>query len=150
MKMRFFGCRKFQRLVSDSMDRAISCQESSFMDRHRSVCLGCRLAEYQSSLALNMLRESVMEAQRSATFDDRLLRRVRLQFMRARIDYWSPAMFGAAIAGIAVLAALQMITQSSKLPTVPLAGRAMEARHVAQPTPDFPSLDFLQTDRRAQ
>lgn len=150
MKTRVFGCRKFRRLVSESMDGSVSVHESVFMGRHRRVCLSCRLAEHQSSLALNMLRDAALEAQRSPTFDDRLLRRVRLQFRRAKIDYWSPAMFGAAIAGIAVLAALQMITQTSKLPAVPLSGRTFEARHVTQPTPDFPSLDFLQTDRRPQ
>ena len=120
------------------------------MLKHRLVCPQCLESEGQSRLALNMLRSTALEAEHSPTFDFRLIRRWRVQTFRARMGYWSPAMFGAAIAGIAVIAALQMITQSSSLPSIRSSNQPFEARRISQPAPDFPSLDGLRNTTRLQ
>jgi hypothetical protein len=150
VKTRVFGCRKFKKLASDSQDRDLLMGEERFMDRHRSVCRPCRIAEHQTSLALNMLRASSLEAEPSEMYEERLIRKWHLQNVRSSVRYWSPAVFGAAIAGIAVLAALQMITQSSKMPSVPLQGGMQEARNIQKQSPAIPELDFLKSPSRPQ
>ena len=77
MKIRFFGCGKFGWLSSESEDRSLTPKEQLFMARHRDVCRPCSSKEEASALALNMLRESKLEADEPAVaFDRRLLRRV--------------------------------------------------------------------------
>jgi predicted anti-sigma-YlaC factor YlaD len=150
VKLRVFGCRKFRRLVSDALDRELSPGEGIFMGRHRSVCQTCRTVERQSSLALNMLREAAFESQPSIAFEDRVLRLWRVQRMRARVAYWSPAVFGAAIAGIAILAALQMISHSSKMPSVPVRGTTIEAKNRPALDVPLPSINFIGPDSARQ
>lgn len=147
MSLRVFGCRKFRRLVSDRLDRELRDDEERFMVLHRGACAPCRLAEGQTALALNMLRDSVLEASPSVSFEDRVIRRWRVQAMRAKIGYWSPAALGAAIAGVAVLAALQMITQSSRLPNVRFQNPAAEARRVGPALPLIPDIQLLGNSR---
>jgi hypothetical protein len=142
VKIRVFGCRRFHKLMNDGYDRELGDGEERFMARHRHVCSPCRSVESQSNLALNMLRASALEPEPMPAYEDRLLRRLRLQHVRASFNYWSPAFFGAAIAGVAILAALQMITQSSKLPLVPLKGSGNEARRINVDGPQFPEFSF--------
>lgn len=142
MKFRLFGCRRFRKLVNDAFDRELGAREDTFMAKHRKVCQPCRAAEGQSNMAINMLRSLAMEAEPTPAYEDRLIRRWRLQSVRAGFNYWSPAFFGAAIAGVAILAALQMITQSSRLPQVPLQGSGNEARRITTGGPQFPELRF--------
>lgn len=88
--------------------------------------------------AFNMLRSEAFEAMPLANYDDRLLRKHKLQTVRASVSYWSPAMLGAAVAGLVVLAAMQMIAQSSHLPSFKVP--ASEAR---LSSPAIPSVERL-------
>lgn len=139
MKGRLFGCSKFRRLTSDRMDRALSERQVRFLDRHRVVCGECARAEEASHDAMKMLRLAILEPETDPAFDHRVLRRARLQGVRAQFGYWSPAVFGAAIAGIAILAALQMIADSSRLPAIRVPGA--NGPEMTRRDPEFPRLD---------
>lgn len=149
MRARFFGCGKFGWLASEAEDRPLSPRESAFMERHRLVCSPCAQREQASSLALNMLREARFEdADPSATFDVRVIRRVRVQMVRASFQYWSPAVCGAAIAAVALVAGLQLLSRSHQLPVFQTGGS--DARRIQVSAPDFPELPLnsrLEVDR---
>jgi hypothetical protein len=116
------GCSKFKKLVSDELDRVLSQEEDAFVQRHRNTCADCSEFQAQSSLALNFLRSSAMDVDVNPTFDERVIRKLRVQGTRDSIRYWSPAVAGAFIAGLAVVAALQIITRSAELPHVQMPG----------------------------
>jgi hypothetical protein len=114
--MRVFGCAKFKRLANEELDRDLRTAEIDFMEKHRLVCTACDEVQSQSSLAMNFLRAGVMEVDVHPQFEERIIRKLRVQTTRESIRYWSPAVAGAFIAGLAVIAALQMITRSAELP----------------------------------
>ena len=139
MKVRFFGCGKFGWLLSESEDRLLTSKEVRFLDRHRSVCRDCARTEEASSMALNMLRESRLDPSTSGSgFDIRVIRRVRLQTVRLSVQYWSPAIFGAAIAAVALVSALQMLARTSELPV--FRAGASEARRIQLGGPVIPDI----------
>ncbi len=125
--MRVFGCAKFKRLASEQLDRDLRPREEAFLHRHRKACADCRAAQTQSSLALNFLRASAIDVDVHPMFEERVIRKLKVQTARESLRYWSPAVAGAFIAGLAVVAALQMITRSADLPHVRLPGS--EARN---------------------
>jgi len=109
------------------------------MERHRAVCRPCSSKEEASALALNMLREAKLEADEpEVSFDRRLLRRVRVESVRSGLQYWAPALFGAAIAAVALVSALQMLARSTQLPI--FRADQSEARRIQLGTPEFPEV----------
>jgi hypothetical protein len=120
--MTLFGCSKFKKLVSEELDRELSREEQAFVQEHRFTCADCSEFQAQSSLALNFLRASAIDVDVNQTFDDRVIRKLRVQGTRESIQYWSPAVAGAFIAGLAVVAALQIITRSADMPHVQMPG----------------------------
>jgi len=113
---RFFGCGKYRWLSYEALDRDLSEPELEFIARHETSCGRCEKHMAKSFAALNMLRGQALEASPRASFDERVLRRYRVVTLRASLRYWSPAMIGAAVAGLVILAALQMISTTSQLP----------------------------------
>lgn len=139
MRIRFFGCGKFGWLISEWEDRALTKKELKFLDEHRQVCSCCARREEATSLALNMLRESRLEpAAPQMSFDVRVIRRVRLQAVRLSMQYWSPAIFGAAIAAVALVSALQMLTRTNQMPI--FRAGASEARRIQLGGPEIPDI----------
>jgi hypothetical protein len=139
VKLRFFGCGKFGWLASEAEDRVLTSKEELFMSRHRTVCRECAASEEDSSLALNMLREAKLEVEPAErSFDTRLIRRLRVQSVRMGMQYWSPAVFGAAIAAVALISALQMLARTHELPVFK-TGQS-EARRIHVGTPEFPEI----------
>lgn len=122
--MRLFGCGKFKRLASEQLDRQLTPREEVFLHRHRRACDECHDLQSQSSLALNFLRASAIEVDVHPQFEERVIRKLRVQTTRESLRYWSPAAAGACIAGLAVVAALQMITRSAELPHIRIGGEA--------------------------
>ena len=112
------------------------------MDAHRIVCEVCEEHELQGSMSLNMLRGAAMEAEPREGFDDRVVRLVKLQTAR-NLRYWSPAIMGAAVAGVVLLAALQIISRPQALPQ--LNSPQSEARLLNSGLPSFPELDIKDT-----
>lgn len=109
-------CKKFKKLAEEQADRQLTDREQIFLSEHRLLCSDCQQHEAFSSMALNMLREATLEPEFNPNFEDRILRKLRVQTSRASIGYWSPAVVGAFVAGLAIVAALQLITRSADLP----------------------------------
>jgi hypothetical protein len=114
MNFRLFGCGKFSRLISERDDRRLKPSEERFLERHRYVCVDCRRSERASDCALNMLRAATLEPEVAPTFEDRVLRRLRVQTVRESLNYWSPAFIGAGIACIALFVALHLAASPSQ------------------------------------
>ena|SRR5687767_5872624 len=90
-------------------------------------------------MALNMLRESRMEPEAPGNgFDIRVIRRVHLQAVRISFQYWTPAIFGGAIAAVALISALQMLARTSEMPVF-RAGTS-EARRIQIGVPEIPNI----------
>ena len=111
-------CRRFWRLKHQERDRELLPRESAYLVSHRSACSQCAEEEALGGIALDLLVGASLEPNPSVGFDRRTLRRWRVRRARASAAYWSPAMIGASVAALAVLAALQMLTHSSQLPTL--------------------------------
>lgn len=138
MRTRLFGCGKYGWLWSEMQDRNLSSREEAFMQRHKAVCRECARREDQSSMALNMLRLSTLDVEVGPAFDQRILRRHRIQSVKAGLGYWSPALVGGAIAFLAMMAGLQMISESNQLPT--FNGVGIESYRLRTEGPLIPTL----------
>ncbi|MBI5708080.1 MAG: hypothetical protein HZC36_13950 [Armatimonadetes bacterium] len=145
MKFRLFGCGKFQWLSSESEDRELSEHEVSFLERHKRVCRDCAKKEDQRVMALNMLRNAAFSVDVPTRFNERVLRRHRVESVRAGLTYWSPALVGGAIAFVAMLAALQLIASPSNLPTFRSVGA--ESHRARLEAPAIPNLDRSDLNR---
>ena len=115
MNYRAFGCKKFGRLSSEQADRTLSASEERFLERHRSVCAECRSLEHSTSCALNMLRMATLEPEVAPMFEDRVIRRLKVQQVKESLNYWSPALIGAGIACIVVFVTLQLVSSPSQI-----------------------------------
>lgn len=113
-----FGCRKFWRLSHQTRDRVLKPREEAFLAAHRDRCKVCAEEEQHGHIALDLLAESRLEPAMSSGFDARTIRRWRLARAKSSAAYWSPAVIGASVAALAVLAILQIITHSSEMPTL--------------------------------
>lgn len=136
--MRLFGCRKFHRLAWESSDRDLNAREKRFMQRHREACDSCEDEESVGAFRLNMLAGAVIDPAPTPGFEDRVLRLYKVQSKRESFAYWSPAVVGACIAMLAILAAMQMVTRSSELPH--FQGGGSEAHRVDRDFPKFPNI----------
>lgn len=137
--MRPFGCADFGRLTSESLDRSLTPDEERLVEQHRVSCSACSRVEEEGLEAFEMLRLAALEPEPDTGFDTRVLRKVKVQAVRTKFNYWSPALFGAAIAGIAILAALQMIADVSRLPAIRVPGG--QGPEMSRRDPSFPKLD---------
>jgi hypothetical protein len=86
-----------------------------------------------------MLRMSAIEADAAPQFEERVLRRYRVQKVHQSLSFWSPALIGACVAAVLVLAALQIVSNSSRLPALRSPGA--EAQRTIDRAPVFPDLD---------
>ena len=102
------ACKRFRKLWNDGDGRELETDELSFVNQHRQMCEECREFEMSASFSLGVLREATLDPVVSESFDDRVLRRVRVQTVRESLGYWSPALVGAGIACVAIFAALQI------------------------------------------
>jgi hypothetical protein len=136
MKTRW-SCRRFQRLIDDREERGLTGRELSFLDAHRAHCPACRKSESICSVSLNMLRDARIEPEPDPHFIDTVVRKAKLQQTRGTWAYWSPALIGAGVACLAVLAAFQLLTPTSRKPYT----GAGEANRTPVAAP-YPTLDL--------
>jgi hypothetical protein len=113
---RLFGCGKFKWLCIERFDRDLSEKENRFYRMHRDVCFVCLRYEQQATNAMNLVGCAAIEPEISPTFNEDVVLKFRAQRKRAALTYWSPALAGAAVAGVVLATALQIITRSSELP----------------------------------
>jgi hypothetical protein len=138
-------CRRFSRLLNEREDRSLTANEAAFIESHREACACCRRLEQQSFISLDLLRLASIDVEAAPGFDHRVIRRAKNQATVDTVRYWSPALVGAAVAGIAALAAIQIVTRSNHLPQVKVPGA--ESRKVS---PSSEPLLRLERDRRPQ
>jgi len=112
MKIRLFGCGKFRYLAIEKYDRDLSPRENDFYRKHREVCFGCMRYEQQGTNAMNLVRGAMIEPEISEGFDEKVLRALDKQPRRVVFGYWSPTYTGAAVAALAILATIQLVTGS--------------------------------------
>jgi hypothetical protein len=96
-------------------------------------------------MALNMLRSAMLEPEVEPHFDERLIRRVKVQRVKESLGYWSPALAGAVIAGMTIFAALGLVTRSGQAPQPELNGG--QAKRLVEPAREFPSLELRENTR---
>lgn len=134
------GCRRFDRLSSEMLDRSLSPRELRFMDGHRGVCPDCRALEASRSLALDLLRSMALDTEVDEAFERRVLRRVKVEMARNRFAYWSPTAFGAAVALALVLATVQLVSRPNELKVNPSPAGEARLDAVSPAIPDLPRL----------
>ena len=112
MNIRLFGCGKFKWLAIEKFDRQLNPKELGFYRKHREVCFTCMRYEQQGTNAMNLLSAASIEPEISENFDERVLQILRRPQKRVALTYWSPVFAGAAVAGLAIMATLQLISGS--------------------------------------
>ncbi len=112
---RIFGCKKFIRLTSEQEDRDLNPSEERFLSRHREVCEECAQVARTTSNALNMLRLAAMEPEIEPMFEDRVIRKLKVQQVKESLNYWSPALVGAAIACAVIFVTLHLASSPTQM-----------------------------------
>jgi hypothetical protein len=112
MNFRLFGCGKFKYLTIEKFDRELKPGELDFYRKHREVCYECMRYEQQGTNAMNLLHAAAIEPEISENFDERVLQQLMKPRRRVAVAYWSPVLAGAAVAGLAVVATLQLISRA--------------------------------------
>ncbi len=136
MNTRIFGCKKFGRLSSEQADRNLTDDEPRFLEKHRAVCAQCMEIEETSSSAMSMLRMATLEPEIAPMFEDRVIRRLKVQQVKESLNYWSPALVGAGIACIVIFVTLHLASVPAQMKHANLPGG--EARRVVK----SPSLEL--------
>jgi hypothetical protein len=62
-----------------------------------------------------MLRAAALEPEVAPMFEDRVIRRLKVQNVRESLNYWTPALVGAGIACVALFVALHLAAMPSQL-----------------------------------
>ena len=147
MKLNLY-CRRFRRLAVEVRDRELDDREHKFLIAHRGACDPCRRHEQSLAGAFDGLMSIVLvDAEPSHNYEERLLRRLKVSRGRDTWRYWSPALIGACVASVALLAAMQLVAQSTSLPLYHPAGQTAKVIRsnredlplLLLETPDLPS-----------
>ncbi|MGV3616854.1 MAG: zf-HC2 domain-containing protein [Fimbriimonas sp.] len=134
------ACQRFSRLSSEAEDRDLKPSEHRFLEAHREACPECRETETVAACALNMLRDMSFDddIEISPTFDERIIRRLKVNTVREGIRYWSPAAVGAGIACVALFAALHVAATPTQMKDADVPGG-----QVRNSTPrNYPNLEL--------
>jgi hypothetical protein len=136
----FFGRRKYVALLNEQQDRPLTEREEAFLARYRAAHPECLEEEALHDEGFAMLRGLASDEDHGAAerFEHRVIRCYRIQKVKDTAAYWSPAICGALVAAIALLAMFQLVGRSSTMPPIDVTGN--EARRLDPPKPVFPSL----------
>ncbi|MGE0000896.1 MAG: hypothetical protein AB7F50_06900 [Fimbriimonadaceae bacterium] len=125
-------CRKCHRLRKKRAMSSLSLFEEQWLENHWQECADCATLEAAEVQAMRALRgSSQAEVEIASDFDEKLVRRLRLDRGSRTLAYWSPVFVGAALAGIAALALIQVVSFRPQPRPAVLEGR--EARRVDLP-----------------
>ena len=92
-----------------------------------------------------MLRSASLDADVAPNFDERVIRKVRVQRVREGFGYWSPAILAAGITCMTLLAGMTLLTRPSLVRTAHMPGG--EARRMQTPGSLLPALHLSQPPR---
>ena len=81
---------------------------------------GLNLSIEDDDLLSSLLKDSAIQPEVKPTFDLSVLRKHRVATAKRTFNYWSPAILGAAIAGMAAVSLLQILTAPSQRPYINL------------------------------
>ena len=137
-------CSKFWKLWRQRDDRDLSIRQHGFLDRHRSSCTHCAQREQAELQSIIFLRGNDIKFESDANLDALILKAVIAQRQEKGVAYWAPAAVGAAVAALAVMATLQMISRSDELQ--PLSINGTEAKRVVNGFHEFPEWNVRGTN----
>lgn len=125
-------CLQFRKLAREGQDRSFTEKEADLMEAHRAKCPRC--ADYETSMvgSLISLRGSELPIEAAEGYTMRVAKKAWVVCQRDTARYWSPALCGAAVAGLLLIALVQ------------LANRGREVNYFRPTTQDarrYPSLD---------
>jgi hypothetical protein len=87
--------------------------------------------------AMGALRANALDPRVDGAFDTRVLRKWRVYRTKASIWYWSPALAGASVAAVAVLAVLQVLAHSREIRPIHVPGAEVRREVWTGPFPDL-------------
>jgi hypothetical protein len=87
-----------------------------------------------------MLRAASLEPEIAPMFEDRVIRKLKVQTVKESLNYWSPALVGAGIACIALFVALHLAASPAQLNKTEVTTGEAE-RYIAPATK--PNLDLV-------
>lgn len=106
-------CKRFLKLLGTD---EIGAADLEFMQTHRLACPDCSREEDASVSSLFSLRESNLEPEMSERYVPRTMRKADADRLRSSFGYWMPALLGACVASLILLAAIQVAYKSAELP----------------------------------
>ncbi len=137
MKIFWSRCSRFSYIINAKTEDEMSKSELDFVANHGNECDRC--AQYhETDYGINLLRSCQIEPIISNGFNDRVIRLARVSLRKTAFSYWSPALAGATIAGLAVLAVVQLVSKPNQLPVFRATGEARKVHSPMFPTPDSP------------
>jgi predicted anti-sigma-YlaC factor YlaD len=143
--MRASRCRRFRALHEVRESEPLTVVDSSFFETHLASCESCREFDASAATALSLLRTAALEPEISQGFEDRVIRKLKVQTGRESFNYWSPALVGAAIACVAIFATLQLAATPVQMEQARIANG--EARRMDKQDDRHPSLVLEQAPR---
>lgn len=119
----FNECARYRRLKMLSEDGQTSPKQEAFVARHESSCSRCAADHALTECAMDFLRANAIEPEPDPTFESRFIRRWRVEQRSRVVSYWMPAVVGAVVASVALLAVIQILFASPAKPEVDIKGR---------------------------
>ena len=128
----FDPCTRCRRLRSLAEDERASARQMRLIEQHEAVCEPCRESAADTADAMAVLRSATVEASLDKSFESRVLRTWRAERRSRTISFWTPAVFGAVVAGAAILAVLQILQSSPVGDPADLIGREAQLNREGQ------------------
>ncbi len=126
---------RFLKLMHERRDRELREDEQSFFSDFLDKEPEKLASAEDGAKCLNLLQNCTIEPELDSAFDERVLRRARLERSRGGLRYWAPAVMAGGIACLVLLTALQMVLKTSPPLTNPY--QAVESRLVRESTPSL-------------
>lgn len=108
----FGKCSRYRRFKLLCEDGMASARQEAFVRAHEQTCTNCAAEHTKTMDALSALRSAVIEPEPDPGFESRFIRRWRVESRARAVSYWMPAIAGAVVASVALLAVLQILFAS--------------------------------------
>lgn len=134
------GRSRYEALLTIEHDRPLTARELRFMERYRAKHPECEQFEALEEEGFALLRNLAMDSEIEAPqqFERRVIRKFQVQSVRATATYWTPAICGAVVAAVTLLAMIQLLGRSATMN--PLSVTGSEARRSEPAKPVFPDV----------
>ena len=119
----FNKCARYRRLKLLSEDGRTSPRQEAYVVDHEQTCSKCTAEHSLTESAMEYLRTSAIEPTPDPTFESRFIRRWRVERRSRVVSYWMPAVVGAVVASVALLAVIQILFSSPIKRSIDLQGR---------------------------